>query len=658
MSTFSIPHPSGALHDIKYPNFEGQMVEEKLYPPEIDVIRQALSLLVDSTQRVNQTRHLSTNALAASPQQRADRYLSEVIKVACQALIREADTQSNSARRRYDTQSNSARRRYDTNIDAFRRYCAIEAAKLAYRENSLAPINKLPFEVLSHILTFVPNNGWGNFSHTQVIRTLTIVGKHWMQVVFSTPQLWSTLEENMSPKQLGLAMRRSKTTSLHIYFETFPYSISRKKREMFVKAIMPHIRRWKTLEGDNVSDEVLDRVESNVSSLQILRLKTNYTANTGSSPGLGNGAQLQHLELANIGTTWTSTRLHGLKHLQLSMIKPYHALSFVSFFQILEHSPQLEVLLLDGVLFTDMSLPIPKSLPSFMSLRRLQMVRISRIAYCCILRRLYFPKCKSIELATYMAGQTNYRHGTPIFAKKIRSALLRHQDGPSEVVLRHVINHQGSKLIITQRRCDRMVSDKPGFSLQLVALPDTDEAGSLNAVQQVVELVRQARRLKSPIHLEILVGEAYPVEHLNRFDDTNLVEKISFLEGSNVQTVLRYLVRRREYPGPGAAPTWLFPRLKAISIPGLKTLDLPRLGSANVTSTTIIRDWVKERWVECTDSESGTRPEGCVEVLRPGGIKELWKPAPTTRYGRRVAPTPWVPEVQDDDDDDEYNDDD
>ncbi|KAG9029051.1 hypothetical protein FRB95_005785 [Tulasnella sp. JGI-2019a] len=57
----------GALHDIKYPNFEGQMVE-KLYPPEIDVIRQALSLLVDSTQRVNQTRHLSTNALVASSQ--------------------------------------------------------------------------------------------------------------------------------------------------------------------------------------------------------------------------------------------------------------------------------------------------------------------------------------------------------------------------------------------------------------------------------------------------------------------------------------------------------------------------------------------------------------------------------------------------------------
>ncbi|KAG9024272.1 hypothetical protein FRB95_011730 [Tulasnella sp. JGI-2019a] len=148
----------------------------------------------------------------------------------------------------------------------------------------------------------------------------------------------------------------------------------------FMKAIVPHVAQWKTLAGDNVPSEVFDRIESEGSSLQILRLKSSRTAQIG--PRLGNGAQLQHLELMAIDTTRTSTNLQGLKHLQLSKLAGYVAPPFPDIFHILAHCSQLEVLSLDDVAFTETTIPPPAflfdpdSLPDFLSLWGLQLTGI------------------------------------------------------------------------------------------------------------------------------------------------------------------------------------------------------------------------------------------------------------------------------------------
>ncbi|KAG9024273.1 hypothetical protein FRB95_011731 [Tulasnella sp. JGI-2019a] len=158
----------GPPHDIRYPDLQDQLVEEKLYPPDIDMVRKALALLLDSTQRASQA-HLSANAFMMTCPQNAGGRMSELVKVACQALIREAGTQSS-----------EAWQRHDANIAAVQGQRDAQAAQVAYRQNTFAPINKLPIEVLSGTLFFASLNEcsfdeWRFLSHTETIRRLAMV---------------------------------------------------------------------------------------------------------------------------------------------------------------------------------------------------------------------------------------------------------------------------------------------------------------------------------------------------------------------------------------------------------------------------------------------------------------------------------------------------
>ncbi|KAG9005038.1 hypothetical protein FRB94_001861 [Tulasnella sp. JGI-2019a] len=369
--------------------------------------------------------------------------MSELIKVACQALIREADTRSSDARRKHDARIAVSQRQRD-----------VQAAGLAYHRNSLAPVNKLPFEMLSHIFLLVSLDAWNGYDHTRLVGRMATVGKHWLRVAFSTPQLWSTLSEEMSPGQVRLAIERSRTSPLHIHFyprDSLGYHRAM-RRETFLELVTPHIQRWRALKG-RVPTDVLGRIEFNGSSLQVLRLESSFKAQAG--PRFADGAHLQHLELTSIGTRWTSTGLHGLKHLELSNLNWSQAPSLVELFHILAHSPQLEVFLLYDVMFTDTTLSDPESPPPFLRLRRLQLTSISSRSYNCILSRLRFPNCRSIDLAPHppatVADSNQYRHYTPFFAEQIRSALSGGDNEPFRVVIGRGAGNQSSLTTFKER---------------------------------------------------------------------------------------------------------------------------------------------------------------------------------------------------------------
>ncbi|KAG8986323.1 hypothetical protein FRB95_013937 [Tulasnella sp. JGI-2019a] len=223
----------GVPRTIVFSDFEGQALEETLNPPDVDVVKMALIMLIENTKYKNEA-YLSTVEQTPDGARNSTGRLSELIKLACEALAREADIQSCDLRREHDASALAYRRQRDA-----------QAADLAYCHNLLAPVNNLPVEVFSNVLIFA-SVGWSptGLNHNKALRALATVGKYWKEVVFSTPQLWSTLQENMSPKQVNSAIERSRMTPLDTQFEAGGvYRDVWRRRELFIESISPHAQR-------------------------------------------------------------------------------------------------------------------------------------------------------------------------------------------------------------------------------------------------------------------------------------------------------------------------------------------------------------------------------------------------------------------------------
>jgi hypothetical protein len=116
--------------------------------------------------------------------------LSEIIKVACQALIREADTQSRHLRLQHDTDTAEYRRQRDLRL-----------AEDRFQKNVHVPLHKLPLEVFSNILVLRHIERVEGFHGPSVmawLRSVASVARYWRHVVLSTPQLWSFVSDTMS----------------------------------------------------------------------------------------------------------------------------------------------------------------------------------------------------------------------------------------------------------------------------------------------------------------------------------------------------------------------------------------------------------------------------------------------------------------------------
>lgn len=179
--------------------------------------------------------------------------LSELVKVACQALIREADIKACQLRTQHDAQAVEYRRKRDR-----------ELADTRYRQNALLPIHNLPVEIFSNVLILVAQGE--SVIRYWKLQSLASVAQYWKQVVLSTPQLWASWHEAMSPTQRRWSLCRSRTVPVDIYLDSYDGS----GRPPFVKAILPHSGRWRTLTGVGVPSEGIQKLDAPV--LQSLRL--------------------------------------------------------------------------------------------------------------------------------------------------------------------------------------------------------------------------------------------------------------------------------------------------------------------------------------------------------------------------------------------------
>lgn len=130
--------------------------------------------------------------------------------MACQTLIREADTRAADLRRVHDCEAGKYRRLRDKRL-----------ADTRYRQNSLLPMHKTPVELFSNILVMALDAApKGSRRVNDVLRPLASVSKYWKEMVLSTPQAWSFLSDVMSETELRWSLHRSKEAPLDVSFSS------------------------------------------------------------------------------------------------------------------------------------------------------------------------------------------------------------------------------------------------------------------------------------------------------------------------------------------------------------------------------------------------------------------------------------------------------
>lgn len=245
-------------------------------------------------------RHIHSHSASLEPT--VDGRLSEVIKVACQALIREADTQSTRLR--------------DSHTPHVAEY------RLAANQHS--PIHRLPLEILSAILAFaVDSHGgkiWRSVRRTECLDLLASVSKHWRHVVVSTPQLWIRVEEGSCGTELRRIKNHSGSALLDVQFRTGVLSLLCGRSDLvspFSSFVSENRHRLRTLKAstDRVTPEFLENLLK-APWLQDLTLtgdkqQHHFELRSGEKP-------IRRPSLEKSSVPWNSARLETLVSLSLT----------------------------------------------------------------------------------------------------------------------------------------------------------------------------------------------------------------------------------------------------------------------------------------------------------------------------------------------------
>ncbi|KAG8963624.1 hypothetical protein FRC03_002771 [Tulasnella sp. 419] len=154
-------------------------------------------------------------------------------------------------------------------LSAFDKYVRDKIINIRAQRNVLAPVHRLPPELLQDILlchasenhlsnlrvedlhteymtpTITPPNSrnWKSmFSLT--VDAITVCSR-WYQLALSTPKLWSYLESRYSLGLTHTLLERSRQCPLHVSFHE---GVAASKERNFIDLIGPHFHRWKTID--------------------------------------------------------------------------------------------------------------------------------------------------------------------------------------------------------------------------------------------------------------------------------------------------------------------------------------------------------------------------------------------------------------------------
>ncbi|KAG8874064.1 hypothetical protein FRB97_006195, partial [Tulasnella sp. 331] len=398
----------GALHPSKFSGIEGTTVSHHLNPPDPTVVQGALSLLIESVKTANRD-YITDIKDPVGFERNANGRLSELVKVACQALIREADTRSADLRRVHDRKATEYR----------------DQRMAEYEQNSSLPIHKIPIELFRGILEMVMHEG----SINAILWPLARVSKYWKQVVISTPQWWSRLNDNMSETDLRWSLYWSNGALLDV--SSYP---GEDLGDSYSRTVASVSEQWRSLQGRYVPQMVLSRLKSHAPVLQHLRLVGRGFSSSADTTNrrpveLGEGLGLTSLSLERVYTTWNHSRLGNLRSLVLTSISGSYAPSLPQLICLVSSSQRLEELKIVCLELKSSAeeerLPVEKvNLPNLVSFVLLNM---SWGSYNRILSRvqLPLPSCRQLQLMEWrsrsVGADETFDYLNDEFIEQIRS---------------------------------------------------------------------------------------------------------------------------------------------------------------------------------------------------------------------------------------------
>lgn len=528
--------------------------------------------------------------------------------MACQALIREADTESGGLRLKFNTEAAAHRR-----LHAQRKltFDTPRTAQLDRQRNRQSAIDKLPIECFSEIL-YQSLVGGRPEARVRRLRGLACVSTYWRDLVASTSRLWSLVSQGMPLKDVELALKQSKVDSLEVITTSHA---CRTGLQEFTAAVIPHASRWRCLRVSSDVDGILSCLGSSASRLEDLYVESRG-ANQARTLDLCEGLRLRNIIIGNIAVPWDSTRLAGLKQLHIECLTKDQLPSLVQLTTILGSSAGLTSLKLAGLDIRsegwmtkeDVQQRIPIDLPN---LRRLEISRVPYRSYIAIMPCLRFQNCETIKLEPDQlpemmedesALHSAFDHAGSDFVVGVTSSLR----GQKEVDI--TVTKEGITILAGSWSDDE--PDQSGFRLHL-KISQGKRAIFYASMNQVFRLLAAAcPDADVCLHLKDVDGYEDPSDEESLGALINLRKLI--LTGDVGGYVAVYLGTRLE--GTSGRIDWPCPRLQTIDFRGVTDAGAPD-----------IRRVVKSRWQKNKETE-GDCQEGLIDVFLKRVGTEKWRP--------------------------------
>lgn len=512
------------------------------------------------------------------------------MKVACAALVWEADERASKLRMGYADKAREHRRLRAEE----RRRAEWANPDHARRQNAVAPIHRLPVELFGNILRLAESD-----TDLSRLRRLASVGRYWRDTVLSTPALWSTLSSSMPVTMLNWALQWSRKARLSVDYNH--YSGSDQQSDLFVAAVVPHSDRWKSLK---INTGNIQRIASfNIPVPKLVTLDISCTQSTQFT--LGDGAQLRSISVRRVRLPWASPRLSGLTDITLGDLNRDASPTMSQFVAMMQSSPELADLELGRIDIDDQTPPEDNALPSsgitvpLVRLRRVSIMDISEQTSFGILRRMAIPNCEWFALRTHRRGSESDEPAPilPILEQVLHLITKSVYVGIEDA----------STTIRTQTALNRIY--RPiGLDVQLGGRTrrTSETIGEISQLLMMAKVTTTELRVKS---------SSFPPEQLVDFPSCKKLHLS--VHGHAVQSILENL--NEEYISETGETSYPCPELKYINmaaVSGLPVADLRRT--------------VRDRWEKYKEPERGSKPpKGLIDVVVPigrSGREERWRP--------------------------------
>ncbi|KIO32519.1 hypothetical protein M407DRAFT_18572 [Tulasnella calospora MUT 4182] len=234
---------------------------------------------------------------------------------------------------------------------AFRTQSDLHVAHLKRHRNTLAPIHKLPTELLSCILLLSIDRRSYNLS---ALQKLGRVCKAWHKIVGNTPDFWTRIDFNAPPHVLRLFLQKSKNIGLAIECSMSSNdSVLPSKVEDFIEMTHKYSSRWTSFKyKGNATQRIMRNIES-VGKEKLRELSVHFLWHYRQSWlfNLPKGAPLERISLTSASLDWTAACTSQLRNLKSLELKDLHMNppKLQRMIQIMEASPMLESLVLVGI---------------------------------------------------------------------------------------------------------------------------------------------------------------------------------------------------------------------------------------------------------------------------------------------------------------------